>query len=145
MLWTPCLWGKKKLWFILHFRTRSLSTHSVKWSNYSDKTTTYCKTCFDTSEWFWHAKNHLVKLQKKLDLGRPPLFLLLNPRIFLAASLIPPWYFKSKNLENPSKNTVVYHIFLFLRSNTDFQRPQTHNFAIAIIFNKKIQCNSTPR
>ena len=29
--------------------------------------------------------------------------------------------------------TVMYHIFLCLRSNTDFQRPQTCNFAITII------------
>ena len=43
----------------------------LKWSNWSDNTSPYCKTCFSTSEWFWHAKNHLVKLQRKWDLGRP--------------------------------------------------------------------------
>ena len=29
------------------------------------------KTCFSSSEWFWHAKNYLVKSQKFWDLGEP--------------------------------------------------------------------------
>ena len=33
----------------------------------------HCKTCFSTSELFWHAKNYLVKSEKFWDLGRPPL------------------------------------------------------------------------
>ena len=42
---------------------------NLKWSNWSDNTSPYCKTCFSTSEWIWHAKNNLVKLHKKWDLG----------------------------------------------------------------------------
>ena len=29
-------------------------------------------TCFSISEWFWHAKNYLVKSQKFWDWGDPP-------------------------------------------------------------------------
>ena len=32
----------------------------------------FCKTCFSTSERFWHAKNYLVKSQKFWDLRDPP-------------------------------------------------------------------------
>ena len=37
---------------------------------------------FSTSEWIWHVKNHLVKLQKKWDLGRPPSLFFQNYHIF---------------------------------------------------------------
>ena len=49
-----------------------------------------CSSCFPNlcirahmelgnSSWFWHAKNHLVKLQKKWELGRPP-----HPPVFFS-------------------------------------------------------------
>ena len=44
---------------------------NLKWWNWSDNTSPHCKTYFSTSEWIWHAKNHLVKLQKKWDLDFP--------------------------------------------------------------------------
>ena len=46
----------------------------------------YCKTCFSTSKWFWHAKNYLVNSQKFWDWGDPPSpcweKLLNNPVVF---------------------------------------------------------------
>ena len=34
---------------------------NLKWWNWSDNSSPYWKTCFSSSEWFWHAKNYLVK------------------------------------------------------------------------------------
>ena len=63
------------LFFSQNEHSGTQSKINLKWSNWSDNTSPYCKTCFSTSELIWHAKNHLVKLQKKWDLGRPaPLF-----------------------------------------------------------------------
>ena len=36
------------------------------------KKTGKCWNFSQVEDWVWHAKNHLVKLQKKWDLGRPP-------------------------------------------------------------------------
>ena len=60
---------------------------NLKWWNWSDNTSPHCKTCFSTSEWIWHAKNHLAKLQKKLDFGRPP-----PPRVCFQNSHIFPFF-----------------------------------------------------
>ena len=32
----------------------------------------FCKTCFSTSGWFWHAKKNLVNKHKQVGLGQTP-------------------------------------------------------------------------
>ena len=40
----------------------------------------FCKTCFSTSESFWHAKNNLVSRHQEVGLGQtPPLSLGIFP------------------------------------------------------------------
>ena len=42
---------------------------NLKWSNWSDNTSPYCKTWFSTSEWIWHAKKTIGQITKEVGFG----------------------------------------------------------------------------
>ena len=66
----------------------------------------FCKTCFSTSESFWHAKNNLVSRHQEVGLRQPP------PQ-FGNFSHIIPFFFWPRPLQNQKEVETVGPTFLF--------------------------------
>ena len=72
------------------------------------KKTGKCWNFSQVEDWVWHAKNHLVKLQKKWDLGRPP------PLFFSKFPHFPVVFLEDVSYKFPS-NRAVSNVHLRLK------------------------------
>ena len=74
---------------------------NLKWSNWSENNSPCSKTCFSTWERFWHANNHLVKLQKKwirVDHTLPPPFFWKFPHFSIFLENVPKEEFSKPSI-----------------------------------------------
>ena len=80
---SPTPWGKNSHFILFSFtflqndQSGTQNKINLKWSNWSDNTSPYCKTCFSTSDWVWHAKKSIgkIKIKRSGIWVEPPRFL----------------------------------------------------------------------
>ena len=104
------------LWLFYRMSTRGLKTKLTE-SDQTDQITPppYCKTCFSTSEFFWHSQRSLGQILK--EVGRPPLlfFLLIKfPHfpIFLGWASLSQLIFVSELVKSDLKCSNMIGIYM---------------------------------